>query len=168
ARLGLERVRWQRAVRTAVVVVLAALAVDGAVRLRPLVVRGPDLAAGKAWHPSSSVGPCAPAKHACAGAVTDILFHTEEEDSPWLEIDLGARQAFGRVDVTNRSDCCGERALPLVLEASDDGVAWRAVARRDEPFRKWKVVFDRQWARYVRLRVERRSILHLDGVSIYR
>lgn len=167
-RARVERAWLQRALRTLVVLALLALAIDGAARLRLLIVRGRDLAAGRAWRPSSVLAPCEPAKHACVGVTTDILFHTTEEDSPWLEIDLGAPTAFHRVYVTNRSDCCAERAVPLVIEASDDREAWRPLAGRAEPFQTWKASFERQTARYVRLRVERRSILHLDGVSIYR
>jgi hypothetical protein len=68
--------------------------------------------------------------------------------------------------VTNRDDCCLERAVPLVVEVSDDRKKWRTVARRADSFREWEGKFAPLKARYVRLRVDRHSILHLAKVSV--
>ena len=39
------------------------------------------------------------------GSVT----HTQSEDEPWWEVDLGSVQQISQVDVFNRTDCCSER-----------------------------------------------------------
>ncbi len=39
-----------------------------------------------------------------AGSVT----HTETEDGPWWEVDLGERGLIETIDIWNRTDCCGE------------------------------------------------------------
>jgi F5/8 type C domain len=126
-----------------------------------------DLAAGKKWTASSKQEIWAD-----SGKITDepgnaILFHTKEDDSPWLMIDLETPTSVASVDILNRQDCCGERAIPLVVELSNDGKTWREVARRDELFTQWKAAFSAQDARYVRLRVPRKTYLHLQGIGIH-
>lgn len=95
------------------------------------------------------------------------FFHTSEEASPWIEFDLGAETVLRRFDITNRGDCCQERALPLAVEISVDGKSWREVARREAPFTTWGDNMPADAARYVRLRVLRRSMLNLASVELH-
>ena len=129
-------------------------------------VLGPNLAEGRPLKTSSTLAVCDPVQATCGGVTTRILFHTQEEESPWVEIDLGDRKPIHRVDVFNRSDCCLDRATPLVAEISSDEVAWKEVARQYEPFVRWTAHFPVNQARYVRLRVARKSFLHLEGIEI--
>ena len=72
--------------------------------------------------------------------------------------------------VWNRSDSPGvvaARALPLYVEVSTDGKQYHRVARRERPFTVWRVSFPTVSARYVRLRVQRKSYLHLNEVEVY-
>ena len=128
----------------------------------------PSLTAGQPWRASSTLEVCRPREHYCAEAVTDILFHTLEEENPWVEFDLGSRRAFRRLVVKNRSDCCPDRAVPLALEVSDDRQTWREIARKTETFSTWKADLPVTRAQYIRLRVMRRSLLHLESVDLYR
>ncbi|HEX2871320.1 MAG TPA: discoidin domain-containing protein [Polyangiaceae bacterium] len=144
---------------------LAALLTFGVLTFQRLTLK-PDLAEGKPWRASSALDICKPKEHYCASARTDIFFCTLEESNPWVEIDLGKPTDFSRLDVTNRSDCCGERAAPLVAEVSNDQKAWREVARRKDTFSEWSAKFAPQKARYVRLRAPRRTILHLEKVAV--
>lgn len=160
------RLKLQRAVRS---LALAGLVLAGGLSAWSYVKHarlGPDLAEGRPWRASSSYAVCRPAEHRCAGTTTKMFFHTEEEKNPWLEIDLGKPQSFNRVDVTNRDDCCPDRAVPLVIEASADAKSWKQLARQDRTFTVWEAEFAPETARYVRLRVPRRSILHLSKVSV--
>ncbi|HYJ08308.1 MAG TPA: discoidin domain-containing protein [Polyangiaceae bacterium] len=160
------RLLWQRGIRlSASVLLLAALLVGGWLGFERLRL-GPDLAAGKPWRASSSLFTCTPALHRCESANTDIFFHTQEEKDPWVEIDLGKQTSFNRLEVVNRADCCPDRAVPLVAEVSGDRTKWREVSRRTETFSVWNARFAPQTARYLRLRVPRRSILHLEKVTI--
>ncbi|MDP1922172.1 MAG: discoidin domain-containing protein [Myxococcales bacterium] len=126
-----------------------------------------DLAKGKPWRTSSSMFTCHPDSIECGGARTTILFHTQEDAEPWFLIDLGAPTAFRSATVVNRRDDGKERAVPLVLEVSDDEQTWRQVSRRDEVFKVWKPKFDAVTARFVRVRVARRSYLHLEAVRVH-
>lgn len=94
-----------------------------------------------------------------------LLFHTVQELSPWVEYDLQQPTQVKEVSVENRSDCCNERALPLVIEGSDDQASWRELARRTEPFSRTVISFPPVQTRYLRLRVDRTSYLHLEAVG---
>jgi hypothetical protein len=96
-------------------------------------------------------------------------FHSSEDDSPWLSIDLGQRYAINRVKIFGRTDCCFDQSVPLALEASDDGISFRKIAERTEPFSgpdPWVVRNAQAEARFLRLRVERRSYLVLSEVEV--
>lgn len=155
--------RWARVLGTLAMVVGVTVGAIVGVRF---ATRGPDLAAGKPWRTSSTGMTCAPAQHRCGAATTDILFHTNDEESPWFEVDLQSEQVFSVVEVTNRSDCCPDRALPLAIEVSSDRTGWQEVARRTEPFSVWRAKLPKYTARYVRLRAMRRTVLHLEGVAV--
>ncbi|MEO7669041.1 MAG: discoidin domain-containing protein [Polyangia bacterium] len=154
---AVEQLQVQRWTRLALVLVALAALVLG-VRA---VVRGPDLAKPKVFKTSSTYNECTPPNH-CG----DLFFHTQPQDSPWIDFDLGAVKPVHRVEVTNRSDCCAERAIPLIVEVSVDDKQWIQVARRDTDFAAWTATFPKQKARYVRLRVPRSTTLHFDDVVI--
>jgi hypothetical protein len=130
------------------------------------IARGPDLAQDKRWRVSSKSADCEPEWNQCAGVHTAILFHTEDEREPWFEIDLESPQSFSRVEVENRRDCCMERAVPLIIEVSLDRSQWREVARRVEPFASWETQFSPVTARYVRARVAKQTMFHLEGMAV--
>ena len=125
-----------------------------------------DLAKGKRWQASSSWNACEPDRHRCGGARTDIFFHTLAEPSPWVEIDLGAPVQVSSIEVSNRKDCCAERAIPLFLLTSLDGKHWREVAHRSEVFLRWRVTMTRDPIRYLRLEARRHTTLHLERVEV--
>lgn len=126
-----------------------------------------NLAAGKPWRTSSKWIDCDQSVGRCGPHVTRILFHTNEDESPWFELDLGAPTAFSSVTVVNRSDHMPERAVPLIVEVGDDQTTWRTVAERSETFSTWRTSFPTATARFVRLRVPRRTYLHLEAVRVH-
>lgn len=151
--------------RIALTVLVLAGGIGAAIALRP---EKPNLVAGKPWTTSSSALECHPAKLECGGVRTRIFFHTRDEQDPWLRYDLGTKTAFSSMRIENRQDSEGARAVPLVVEVGDDGSHFREIARRDSDFSTWKPSFPTVTARYVRLRVARKSILHLEEVDVYR
>ena len=113
-RRRVERVLVQRWLRVALAAAVAlALLIGGRV-----VMLGPNLAAGKPFRLSSTFSGWAGcvANNGCNG----LMFHTETENNPWVEIDLGAPKKVRRIEVINRGDCCADRATPLVAEVSTD------------------------------------------------
>ena len=94
-----------------------------------------------------------------------LFFHTAEEESPWVEIDLDGVHEIDRVMVENRDDIGAERVLPLIVELGDAERHFHEVARRVDAFDHWTATFPKQQARYVKLRVPRKTILHLKNVT---
>lgn len=161
-----QQLAFQRALRLSVCFVCVSLLAFGTLRVRAWNQLRPNLATGKAWRTSSTRYVCEPAIGLCGGKSTAIFFHTNEEPNPWIEYDLGTVMRFSRVYVRNRNDAAPDRAIPLVVEVSSDRDHWKTRARQRETFTTWTAKFAPVWARYVRLRVARRSLLHLEEVRV--
>ncbi len=161
-----DRILQQRAVRSGGLALLFVFALLVRPLQRAWLEPALDLAAGKPWVASSNgEAACESPAQRCSSA-RDFFFHTKEEENPWLEIDLQAPRRFSALRVINRQDCCGERAVPLVAEVSTDHQTWRQVAHQSEPFDAWHPRFPALAARWLRLRVPRRSHLHLYEVRV--
>lgn len=126
---------------------------------------GPNLADGKPWRTSSQYPGFNAQTQVCDGHLVNIFFHTQEEDSPWLEFDLQTPTTVKKIELSNREDY-QERAIPLVVELSQDGTKWVQVARHNDVFNEWSQSIPRQKARFVRFRASRRTFLHLRGAVI--
>ncbi len=126
----------------------------------------PDLAAGKPWKASSQWLPCFPAEHRCGDTRTDIFFHTNDDNEPWVQIDLGKEQEFSLIEIVNRRDFGPDRAIPLAVEVSNDGQHWREVARQKTTFTVWTTRIAPTRARYVRAKALRKTWLHLERVTV--
>lgn len=161
-----HRLLLQRYVRCGAVLLLLVAGLVVAFTVAQKFRKGPDLAQGKPWRASTSTDVCHPARRRCAGVTTGMFFTTAEEVDPWLEIDLGRPMTFNQVEVENRDDCCPDRVVPLVVEVGNDQKTWREVARRQDTFSAWEAQIASQNARYVRLHVPRRTILHLNKVAV--
>jgi hypothetical protein len=95
-----------------------------------------------------------------------LLFHTNEEDAPWVEIDLLVPREIHSVVLKNRQDCCAWRGVPLVVEVTTDRTHWDIVAQRDEQFDTWRADFPPVEARYARIRSLKRTVLHLHEIQV--
>lgn len=165
-RLVAARHHW-KVVRQAVAAMAILAFVPIAVVASTKLVDRVDLAKGKPWRASTKFADCHPERIECAGVRTHIFFHTLSEKEPWVEIDLQTATTFSTVAVHNRSDSLQDRAVPLVLEVSDDQKTWRELARQDAEFKLWKAKVPPTTARYVRLRATRETLLHLDAVKVH-
>jgi hypothetical protein len=163
----LERVAseqpWSRAFAWVLRVGLLALLLAGTY---PLWSERRDLARDRPWTASSIALKCDAATRNCGGGRTAVFFHTLAEANPWWQVDLEASVPVGYIKILNREDCCGDRALPLRVEVSQDGLTWRRVAQRTKNFTEWEAQWPQVNARYVRLRVLRTSALHLEHVVL--
>lgn len=146
--------RWWRISLLALLVVMAALGV------RKLAL-GANLLADKPFRLSSSWPGCAQ-----DAGCQSLLFHTEHEQNPWVEFDMGATKTFHRLEVTNRSDCCMERAAGLVAEISNDRASWKEIGRKETEFSTWTLNFPPKTARFLRLRIPRYTAFHVKDVAL--
>jgi hypothetical protein len=166
-RAEVERIWMLRVVRVGLLAAAVGVLAWGVSFASDKIEQARDLSRGKPWVASSrypEYGCTSPAQ-VCPNS--DIYFFcTNEEDNPRIEWDLGSPKRVSGVRVNNRTDCCVERAVPLIVEVSLDHQAWKEVAHRTEEFTTWKASFAPVQARYVRFRAPRRTFLHFTGVRI--
>jgi hypothetical protein len=102
--------------------------------------------------------------------------HTQAEQDPWWQVDLGEPHHIYEIRVFNRVDAAFERAANLKILTSDDGHRWEERAARNEPGQfgggEWCPPF--RWrggapvlARFVRVLAPVRDCLHLDQVEVF-
>jgi hypothetical protein len=158
---------WRRVLRVGVPVAVALATLIGAIPSLRWAVFPPDRARGKPWVASSAWAGF-PKTGVMSGPVgAEGRFHTLEEKSPSVAVDLESVFAISKVEVENRLDCCLDRPLPLALELSTDSIQWKRVAYRRAEFRRWTATFPPTPARFVRARIDRTSILHLLSIRAY-
>lgn len=146
--------RWLRVVGAAVVLAVLIVGLG-------LALRGKNVIEGKPFSASSNWPGCAN-DPACDGV---LLFHTNNENEPWVIFDLQKPTTIHEIDVTNRQDSYQERALPLIADVSTDRQHWKEVGRRTDAFTTWTDKFPATSVRYIRLKVGRVSTLHLKAVE---
>lgn len=163
------RLMLQRYLRLSLVVAVLAGAASACMALHAKLVARHDFAADKPFATSSSFDDpdFNPVGHTVLHGTVPLLFHTNEEVDPWVELDLGASSRVDSVEVVNRADCCTDRAVPLIVEVSLDHEHYEEVARRTESFSAWQASFAARDVRWVKLHVPRRTWLHLERVSVY-
>lgn len=164
----LDRLRLQRLVRVSLVVLLLLFLAPGVLLFHSWQEKRDDLARNRPWKASSEQMQACDSPAQNCEQTRGFFFHTQDEENPWLMIDLGGKYPVKRVQVLNRTDCCPERAVPLVIEVSTNKKSWKVVAQRSESFRTWDATFASAEARHVRVRSLRRTMLHLAGVRVYR
>jgi hypothetical protein len=129
-----------------------------------------NVALGKPVYPSSyKLNP--PDGHELVDGtiVSSFGVHTNTEDSPRVTIDLLATYRIFTVKVYNRGDGWYDDCLPLVVELSADGQNYFPIGRRETHFNQqppWVIDAHKHQARYVRLRVDRRSYIALSEVEV--
>jgi hypothetical protein len=101
------------------------------------------------------------------GDTTNLGFHTADGPQQHVTVDLGEVRSVHEVVVYNRTDCCQDRAVPLLVEVSKDARAYQQVAKRNETFDVWHATFPSVDARYVRLTRPKKEYFHLAEVEVY-
>jgi hypothetical protein len=103
-----------------------------------------------------------------------VGFHTDRQDRPWWQVDLGKAQTLDRVVVWNRCSPDSPRASHLRILLSADGKAWREAYAHDgavfygaSDSKPLTVPMKGAEARFVRLQVADNTWLHLDEVEVF-
>ncbi|MGD0092610.1 MAG: discoidin domain-containing protein [Planctomycetota bacterium] len=114
-----------------------------------------------------------------AGGVDGIktggfAFHTNNEDKPWWQVDLGTSQELARAVVFNRCSPDWARARTLTVLLSDEGKEWREAYQHDGSFfggvtdnKPLTVDLKGAKARFLRIQLRERNWLHLDEIEVY-
>jgi len=95
------------------------------------------------------------------------LIHTNYEDNPWWQVDLGGRASIVKLRLYNRRNPELRTNLQMVVEVSDDGSAWQTVYRHDA--RTWNVleVPVGRIARLVRVALTNHDALQLYEIEVW-
>ncbi|MDE2239653.1 MAG: glycosyltransferase family 2 protein [Rhodospirillales bacterium] len=111
-----------------------------------------------------------------ARAVNGIIdgtrkFHTDIEDNPWWQVDLGGIATITEIHIHNTRDFTWNRLTAFSIGASIDGESWVTLAEHhDEPPREAPFIWSgpgTAWARFVRVTLLGRNFLHLDQVEVF-
>ena len=101
-------------------------------------------------------------------------FHTEMEQDPWWQIDLGESVALGRLRIFNRCDGFESRAAQMQVWLSDDGKEQRLAYTHDGTVffgqtdqKPLEVSLQGHSARFIRLQLPGVVYFHLDEVEVY-
>ncbi|MHC4740589.1 MAG: HzsA-related protein [Planctomycetota bacterium] len=101
-------------------------------------------------------------------------FHTENEDKPWWQIDLGEPAPLGRLELYNRTELA-ERNSRIIVLLSDDGKDFEQAYQHDgttffghKDKKPLVVNLSGRAARYIRLQLPGKNYFHLDEVEVYR
>jgi F5/8 type C domain len=134
--------------------------------MNPWILR--DKARGATWTASSAYPFPGNATHGTLGwPPADYFFATNEEDNPWVVVDLGSVESISRMRIVNRRAGSQERAYPLLVEVSTDQQSWRQIAFRETVFPEaWAFSFPQTDARYIRLSLKRRTFFHLNTIHV--
>ncbi|CAN5591127.1 hypothetical protein BH09MYX1_BH09MYX1_38520 [soil metagenome] len=73
------------------------------------------------------------------GDRTSLGVHTTVEPTAWVTVDLGLTYNVRKIRIRNRTDCCVDEALPLIVEASVANDPSPFVAQRDTHFDVWEI-----------------------------
>jgi hypothetical protein len=151
---------------------------DGDMSTHGDAVKAENLALGRATLQSSHwegaieydyIGACNGIKN---GAFS---FHTLLEDGPWWQVDLGSACSIDEVRVFNRLDFA-RRAESLSVLCSADGRTWNLLHDGSTTRSSFGgvdgsplvcIASPRPVARFVRLELNERQVLHLDEVEVY-
>ena len=90
------------------------------------------------------------------------LIHTNYENRPWWQVDLGGTARIGKLRLFNRQNPQLKTCLKLVVDASDDGHGWRRLYTHDGS--PWTVLDLPMTAtgRFVRV-----ALTNHDGLQLY-
>jgi hypothetical protein len=142
-----------------------------------------NLALGKSAAQSSTVGVAVAA--AAVDGNTDgnyyngSVMHTNADNSPWWQVDLGASAAINSVTVWNRTDCCSSRLIDFWVFISDTpfgtadtpltlltrAATW-ASHQTGIPYSSRSITAAAR-GRYVRVQLSNTDFLHLAEVEVF-
>ncbi|MGD1157607.1 MAG: discoidin domain-containing protein [Terriglobia bacterium] len=137
----------------------------------PEITAGPttDLALGKPAQQSSTYSGDFPASNGVDGRKDDgSMFHTNNERSPWWQVDLQGNYALSYIMLYNRTGCCAERERTVQVLLSQNGRNWQTIySHNGTDFRELRVEAGGRQARYVRVQLAEQNYFHLQEVEVY-
>jgi len=101
-------------------------------------------------------------------------FHTEDQQNPWWQVDLGRERKLDHLLLYNRCDECGARNSRIRVLFSDDGKSFSQVYQHNGKVfygftdkKPLRVDLGGAPIRFVRLQLSGKSYFHLDEVEVF-
>lgn len=100
-------------------------------------------------------------------------FHTNYEQNPWWQVDLGQVRSLTKIVIYNRLDYERQRSRTLRILLSNNGVDWQIVYAHNGTIfggtdgHPLSVSLQRYSARFIRLQLAEKTWFHLDEVEVY-
>jgi hypothetical protein len=166
---------WARGVFGLLNRLFAATVAIGVLAWAFVLLRSPtEISIGAHWTASSaSNGPAISGelpRRRLFYSTPNYFFHTNAEHEPWIWIDLGRERVVTSVKITNRLDCCRDRARDLVVDLGTQTSDFRHAQthpKGDPDFHEWEVRYPPTKARFVRIRGTRNESFHLADVRVF-
>jgi len=92
--------------------------------------------------------------------------HTLVENDPWVRIDLASTYKVKTIRVYNRTECCGDEILPLIVEVGEENDPAPFVAERTETFEVWEIDVGGHPSSSVKLHSRRKGYIALAEVEV--
>jgi hypothetical protein len=159
----IRRLRWTRVALLGAAVVLVLVAAVSIARFPSNLALHKPVQATAAAYDTTAAG-------VVDGQLGRFGFHSQEDDAPFLTVDLQKPTKIAKVSVFGRGDCCFDQSIPLELEISEDGASFRPVGQRTTAFSStnpWVVEMSPVVTRYVSVRAKHRGVLVLGEVEVY-
>jgi hypothetical protein len=124
---------------------------------------------------SGKILPHQDAAGACDGIKNGVFgFHTDLQEKPWWQIDLGSSIPLEKVVIYNRT-VFANRAANLIVLISDDDISFKLAYKHNgnvfyghKDNKPLTVLLNSASARYIRIQLTGKNYLHLDEVEIYK
>ncbi|MEG2414631.1 MAG: PA14 domain-containing protein [Kiritimatiellia bacterium] len=96
-------------------------------------------------------------------------FHTAQEEAPWAEVELPGMAEIGAVLLENIHTQNNRRAVPFIVEISEDGKRWQKVASADRVQEEWRLTFPAVKGQFVRVtrKGEGTTFLHFRKLMVF-
>jgi hypothetical protein len=96
--------------------------------------------------------------------------HTNREDAPWVQVDLGEVYRINKVKIYNRGDGWFDDGLPMTLQFSENGTDFAEVDKRTTNFGQlipWTFDAQKKTARFLRVTGAKGTYVSLSELEVF-
>jgi hypothetical protein len=164
----IREIKFQRAIRvTFATVVPLALVIWGLYRLiTPVNIALHKPVVASSMHPYSTSQPSGLTDGVKSGTYG---VHTNQEESPWVQVDLQDVYRIDKVSIYNRGDGWFDDGLPMTLLFSENGTDFKEVDKRTTTFGQWMpwtYKAHKARARYIRVAGNKGTFVALSELEV--
>jgi len=96
-----------------------------------------------------------------------FAFSTDEEDNPFIIIDLKKVVTIKKIEIQNRLVSIQDRAKTLTIWVSKDKTEWKEIWKAPKVEINWSIDTNTPKVQFVKIGLTEKNYLHLNKVRIY-